>query len=150
MSIVKPVEVGDRIRLLGEWDTDEKYVTVMEVSTDRLDGWDFRSEDYIFQYVDEGREINWSGWERCPKLELVEEVVSEEDKSEGVIHPNYYQFPNGVEVMDIVKYLPFPDGSAIKYIARAGKKTPDRLKDLRKALNCLNTAIELEEEKLID
>ena len=150
MTTDNPVKVGDRIRLLGTWEDDDKYVTVTELTPDELYSWDFRTENYVFQYIHEGKDIDFAGWERCPKVEIVEDVASEEDKSEGVIHPNYYQFPNGVEPMDIVKYLPFPEGSAIKYIARAGKKTPDRLKDLRKALNCLNIAIELEEEKLID
>lgn len=150
MSTDNPVKVGDRIRLLGTWDDDEKYVTVTELASDDLYSWDFRSQDYIFQYIHEGRFIDFAGWERCPKLEIVEDVETEEVNSEGVIHPSHYQFPNGVEVMDIVKYLDFPEGSAVKYIARAGRKTTDRLKDLRKALNCLNTAIELEEEKLID
>lgn len=41
---------------------------------------------------------------------------------EEVRHPDHYQFPGGVEVLDLIEHLPFNLGSAIKYLARAGRK----------------------------
>jgi hypothetical protein len=39
-----------------------------------------------------------------------------------VNHPDHYQLPGGVEVIDLIEHLSFNLGSAIKYLARAGKK----------------------------
>lgn len=39
-----------------------------------------------------------------------------------VNHPDHYQLPGGVEVLDLIEHLSFNLGSAIKYLARAGKK----------------------------
>ena len=53
---------------------------------------------------------------------------------EDVVTPpsHYTQF--GAEVIEIAGYLNFSRGNAVKYIARAGSKDPDKeLEDLRKA-----------------
>lgn len=57
--------------------------------------------------------------------------------SDPVNHPDHYQFPGGVEPVDIAEHLTFNTGNAIKYLARAGR-TDGRVKgevlqDLRKA-----------------
>lgn len=51
------------------------------------------------------------------------------------INPAHYQgFSNGAQVIDIVENLPYNRGSAIKYLARAGRKDPTKhVEDLRKA-----------------
>lgn len=51
-----------------------------------------------------------------------------------VDHPSYYQ--GKIEVIDFIedKQLGFHLGNAIKYIARAGKKTPDAKEDIEKAI----------------
>lgn len=52
----------------------------------------------------------------------------------AVNHPSYYQ--GKIEVIDFIedKGLGFNLGNSIKYIARAGKKNPDKLlEDLEKA-----------------
>lgn len=52
------------------------------------------------------------------------------------INPSHYKdgFSNGAEVIDITENLNFNRGSAVEYLARAGKKPgEDELKDLRKA-----------------
>ena len=51
-----------------------------------------------------------------------------------VDHPSYYQ--GKIEVIDFIedKELGFHLGNAIKYIARAGKKTPDAKEDIEKAI----------------
>jgi hypothetical protein len=47
--------------------------------------------------------------------------------------PHYTTHPSGVECIEITEHMNFCLGNAIKYIWRAGLKTDDPLKDLRKA-----------------
>ena len=56
------------------------------------------------------------------------------ETNERVDHPSYYQ--GKIEVIDFIedKELGFHLGNAIKYIARAGKKTPDAKEDIEKAI----------------
>lgn len=61
------------------------------------------------------------------------------------ITPDHYKFGN-VQVIDIIKYLPFNEGNVIKYVARADRKG-NKLEDLRKAQKYLNLAIEIAEEE---
>lgn len=49
-----------------------------------------------------------------------------------VNHPPHYQHPSGVECIDIAEDMTFNQGSAFKYLWRAGKKD-DLLTDLKKA-----------------
>ncbi len=52
-----------------------------------------------------------------------------------VDHPQHYQFPGGVEVIDLVEHLSFNTGNAIKYLARAGRKPgADAVTDIEKAI----------------
>lgn len=52
---------------------------------------------------------------------------------DGVDHPAHYNLhPSGVECIDLVRWLNFDVGSAVKYVMRRGEKG-DPLKDLRKA-----------------
>lgn len=53
--------------------------------------------------------------------------------TDSVNHPSHYTRYQGVEVIDVTKHLPFCEGNAAKYLARAGHKGP-REEDLRKAL----------------
>ena len=51
-----------------------------------------------------------------------------------VDHPSHYtSHPSGVECIDIVEPLTFNVGNAIKYLWRAGLKSPSAIEDLRKA-----------------
>ena len=52
-----------------------------------------------------------------------------------VDHPPHYN-AGGIEVIDVIEAfsLTFATGSAVKYVLRAGRKTPDRIVDLNKAL----------------
>lgn len=51
-----------------------------------------------------------------------------------VNHPPHYKgFSNGAEVIDITENLSFNAGNAVKYLARAGRKTENPIEDLRKA-----------------
>ena len=63
-------------------------------------------------------------------------------RSDAVHHPSWYQF-GGCELMDLIAGMPFSRGSAIKYLARAGRKPgADELEDLRKALECTKREIQ--------
>jgi hypothetical protein len=56
---------------------------------------------------------------------------------ENVNHPNHYLKESGHEVIDVIRAwkLNFELGNAIKYIARAGKKDPDKeIEDLEKCI----------------
>ena len=54
-------------------------------------------------------------------------------KHDVVNHPTHYNsHPSGVECIDVVEWMPFNIGSAIKYLWRCGKKG-SALEDLRKA-----------------
>lgn len=54
--------------------------------------------------------------------------------SDDINRPSHYTtHPSGVECIEIAEYLSFNLGNALKYIWRAGLKTPDAIKDLRKA-----------------
>jgi|GEM_PF-1830053 len=64
--------------------------------------------------------------------------------SDTVNHPAYYVDGN-IEVIDFIddKNLGFCLGNAVKYIARAGKKDPNKtIEDLRKAVWYINHEIE--------
>ena len=56
------------------------------------------------------------------------------DAPDAVNHPPHYtSHPSGVECIDITEWYSFNVGNAIKYLWRAGLKSPDPLQDLRKA-----------------
>lgn len=61
------------------------------------------------------------------------------------VNPAHYKegFSNGAEPIDIAENLSFNKGSAMKYLARAGKKPgADEIQDLEKALWYINREIE--------
>lgn len=57
--------------------------------------------------------------------------------------PNHYDFPGGVQVIDITKHLDFLGGNVVKYVCRAGRKG-DKMTDLLKAKRYLDWMIEKE------
>ena len=85
-----------------------------------------------------GGELSWRAWGGCA-VELVEAAnVAQEEANEvpDAINPTHYQgFSNGAQVVDITEHLSFNRGSAVKYLARAGKKDPAKeIEDLEKSL----------------
>ena len=60
--------------------------------------------------------------------------LAEIERRETVDHPDYYK-RGGIEAIDAIEAwgLGFNLGNVVKYIARAGHKTKDSLRDLRKA-----------------
>ena len=80
----------------------------------------------------------WLAWDEYA-VELVEAAdVAQEETNEApdAINPAHYQgFSNGAQVVDITEHLSFNRGSAVKYLARAGKKDPAKeIEDLEKSL----------------
>lgn len=54
--------------------------------------------------------------------------------SDAVNHPQHYnEHPSGIECITVVEHMCFNLGNAVKYIWRAGLKSPDAVEDLRKA-----------------
>lgn len=62
-----------------------------------------------------------------------------------MINPDHYKsHPSGVECIQITQWMGFLEGSAIKYIWRAGLKD-DKVQDLKKALWYIQKLIDKEE-----
>lgn len=77
----------------------------------------------------------------------LEEITPEEivprgtmDSESRVQHPNYYKLSNGIEVLDVVRDLPFNIGNVVKYVIRAGKKKEAGISDKQKQIEDLKKA----------
>lgn len=81
-------------------------------------------------WLDEDGNMEFKEW-----VKLSDVVpITVENKNDNVNSPSHYQFPGGVEVIQITKHLNFCRGNAVKYLARAGRKDiADELEDLKKA-----------------
>lgn len=84
---------------------------------------------------------------RTTPFDTEEKIVPEEivprgtmDSENRVEHPNYYKLSNGIEVLDIVRDLPFNIGNVVKYVIRAGKKKEAGLSDKQKQIEDLEKA----------
>jgi len=57
--------------------------------------------------------------------------------------PSYYKARGGYDVIDVIKAfdLNFNLGNVLKYIARAGKKTEEKINDLQKAREYIDREI---------
>lgn len=56
------------------------------------------------------------------------------EREDAVEHPSHY-LAYGIEVIELTEHMNFCRGNAVKYLARAGLKDPNKeLEDLRKAL----------------
>jgi hypothetical protein len=69
-------------------------------------------------------------------------------KDNQINHPPYYT-DGGIETIDFIvaKGLNYFLGNVVKYVSRAGKKSPDALTDLKKAKFYLDREIERLEKK---
>ena len=73
-------------------------------------------------------------------------------QNDNVNHPSHYT-DGKIEVIDFIedKKLNFHRGNAVKYIARAGKKNPEKeIEDLKKAAWYINREIERLENEQCD
>ena len=55
---------------------------------------------------------------------------------------HYRQHPSGVECIQITEHMNFNLGNAVKYVWRAGLKSPSAIEDLKKASWYINREIE--------
>ena len=63
----------------------------------------------------------------------------------SVNHPSHYRSSTGHEAIDVIEAweLDFRLGNAVKYISRAGKKSPEKeIEDLEKAVWYVNRRIQ--------
>ena len=63
----------------------------------------------------------------------------------SVNHPSHYRSSTGHEAIDVIEAweLDFSLGNAVKYISRAGKKSPEKeIEDLEKAVWYVNRRIQ--------
>lgn len=59
----------------------------------------------------------------------------EKPEHDPVNHPSHYTQYKGLEIIDLTEQMNFNLGNAVKYIARAGHKDPDKtVEDLQKAI----------------
>lgn len=84
---------------------------------------------------------------RTTPFDTDEKIVPEEivphgtmDSESRVEHPNYYKLSNGIEVLDVIRDLPFNIGNVVKYVIRAGKKKEAGLSDKQKQIEDLEKA----------
>lgn len=65
-------------------------------------------------------------------------------RADPVNHPAHYTaHPSGIECIQVTRWMNFNLGNAVKYIWRAGSKSPDKLiEDLEKARWYLTDEIE--------
>lgn len=74
-------------------------------------------------------------------------------EAEAVDHPTHYHSESGIEVIDAIEAwgLGFSLGNAIKYIARSGRKDPDKaVQDLQKAIWYIQRDIANRESEKVD
>lgn len=64
------------------------------------------------------------------------------------LKPKWYQFPNGVSVWDIARWLNFNCGNIVKYVCRAGRKTEMGMEDIDKQIEDLMKAKEYIEDEI--
>ncbi|MER6086557.1 DUF3310 domain-containing protein [Streptomyces bluensis] len=69
------------------------------------------------------------------EMELEPDMIPDAVKADSVNHPGHYTWlPNGLEVIDLTEHMNFNRGNAVKYLARAGRKSKQtELEDLKKA-----------------
>jgi len=157
-------EVGDKIKMRNDLKAGNRYGGVMfsqsmlpylgeilEVET-ITDGKRFYMKETYHIFSDE----MFEGLADDPLVKKIEERNNKPPILEGkdfnhqvgdsVNHPEHYQSDN-MEAIDVIEAfnLNFSEGSAIKYILRAGKKG-DRVEDYEKAIWFLERLIENERD----
>lgn len=69
--------------------------------------------------------------------------TDEQEEEDVVNHPSHYTAYHGIEVIQLTEQMNFNRGNAVKYIARAGLKNPEKtVEDLEKAVWYINREIE--------
>ena len=153
-------KVGDKVRLTGRgWDGGGALPSVGEVVTvdghypDGTPKFHFKGMEFVFP---SSPRYSAELVEQKPDIETFAKSIADTMKehfggAEDPISPSYYQFPNGVQVRDISKYLTSFGGQALQYVARStrldGNNKGDRIENLRKAIEMIQWEIERIEEE---
>lgn len=106
-----------------------------------------------FLHVDCHRTNQLCGCSCHGDLPIAQELhpTSPPPENDAVNHPAHYtSHPSGIEVIEIVRWMGYNRGNAVKYILRAGhKEGADEIEDLQKAAWYINDEI-LRLEKIRD
>lgn len=79
----------------------------------------------------------------CPECIKSMNYGGPSEQTPDSINPEYYKhLPNGIECIQVTKWFNFNLGNAIKYCWRAGKKSPNPVQDLQKAIRYLEFELE--------
>ena len=125
---VKKMNHSDLLRAILELDPESNYADLAEMSINELRG---HYENMIDDEIDlETSPLNW----------IPDELI---DTRETIDHPDHYAKGRKYEPHKVIRDwdLNFNLGSAVKYIARAGRKD-DAIEDLEKAIEYLKFEIE--------
>ena len=127
---VKKMTHSDLVRAILELDPESNYTDLAEMSIDELRG---HYENMIEDEIDIDLETSPLNW-------IPDELI---DTRETIDHPDHYAKGRKYEPYKVIRDwdLNFNLGSAVKYIARAGRKD-DAIEDLEKAIEYLKFEIE--------
>lgn len=127
---VKKMTHSDLVRAILELDPESNYTDLAEMSIDELRG---HYENMIEDEIDIDLETSPLNW-------IPDELI---DTRETIDHPDHYTKGRKYEPYKVIRDwdLNFNLGSAVKYIARAGRKD-DAIEDLEKAIEYLKFEIE--------
>jgi hypothetical protein len=95
--------------------------------------WTRATTDALWEFRDAAPRATGELWRDFGPLTPLAPMASPTSDADPVNSPVHYRFENGVEVIDLTEQLSFNAGNAVKYLARAGRKTQDPIEDLRKA-----------------
>lgn len=74
--------------------------------------------------------------------EHCEFIIHQMTSAKDTINPSHYKsHPSGIECIQITRHMSFNTGNAMKYIWRAGLKSPSATEDLNKAMWYLHDEI---------
>ncbi len=143
--------VGDVVKVVGQHDSQKfelgKSAMVIEV--------EYGGQTFpylISQYQIDKNEsngsgtISYKGWVAShhladPDDELINETPS--PIPDGLLRPDYYRLPNGIEAHQVSGWFPTNIGVAINYLWRAGRKPGSaQAEDLQKAIEHIQFEIE--------
>jgi len=93
-----------------------------------------------------------------PLSELQNQIRKMDKENDKTVLPSkqsetrvdYYQLPNGVQAWDVVRYLDFNCGAAVKYCTRAGRKHELGMTDKEKQIQDLNKAMDHIKDEIIN
>lgn len=123
-----------------EIEIDKKYICTNNIGTSFTEGLTYESplQGYLTNNHNVVHQISSYIASKCFKP-----ISDSKEQTDKVNHPSYYTWLKkkcGIEVIDIVRWLDFDKGCAVKYLLRSGYKTEEgytiiekEIEDLKKA-----------------